>query len=204
MERADKLPLELIQVDVKTSSPVPTSDFINVNVDSVATFQIGMRFLKDENGVVTNPNGIDENLIKAASSTFLNCSIQEISAKITEILQGSIREIVGKMKLVTMINDREAFNKLVMDKAEKDMNSIGCTIKTFNVQNFVDNDHVIENLGIDNIVAISKAAAISKANANKDIATAQAEAEKLPTMQRSRPRQKSPSRITTSPSSRLS
>ncbi|MCQ2210269.1 MAG: flotillin family protein [Paludibacteraceae bacterium] len=179
LERADKLPLELIQVNVETSSAIPTSDFINVRVDSVATFQIGMRTVKDSHGMITNPNGVDESLIRAAASAFLNCDISDISGKVTEILQGSIREIVGKMELVKMINDRETFNKLVMENAEKDLNSIGCTIKTFNVQNFTDNDHVIENLGIDNIVAISKSAAISKANANKDIATAQAEADKL-------------------------
>ena len=32
-ERVDKLKLQLIAVDVKTSSAVPTADYININVD---------------------------------------------------------------------------------------------------------------------------------------------------------------------------
>ena len=33
-ERVDKLKLQLIAVDVKTSSAVPTADYININVDA--------------------------------------------------------------------------------------------------------------------------------------------------------------------------
>ena len=36
-ERADHLSLQLIQIDVKTGSPVPTKDYINVSVDAVVT-----------------------------------------------------------------------------------------------------------------------------------------------------------------------
>ena len=34
-ERVDKLKLQLIAVDVKTSSAVPTADYININVDYI-------------------------------------------------------------------------------------------------------------------------------------------------------------------------
>jgi flotillin len=48
----------------------------------------------------------------------------------------------------------------------------------FNIQNFSDSNHVIENLGIDNISQISKEAAIAKANAERDVSIARAEAAK--------------------------
>ena len=54
-ERVDKLTLELIQIDIKTNN-VPTSDFINVNVDAVANVRI--------------PN--NEELIRVAARHFLN------------------------------------------------------------------------------------------------------------------------------------
>lgn len=55
---------------------------------------------------------------------------------------------------------------------------MGLEIKTFNVQNFFDDNGVIENLGVDNVVQISKNAAVSKANAEKEIAVAKAVAAK--------------------------
>ena len=45
-------------------------------------------------------------------------------------------------------------------------------------QNFVDGNGVIENLGVDNIVKIQKSAAISRAESEKEIAMAQANARK--------------------------
>jgi flotillin len=55
---------------------------------------------------------------------------------------------------------------------------MGLDIISFNVQNFVDGNEVIENLGIDNIVKIKKAAAIARAESERDIKVAQANADK--------------------------
>lgn len=41
LQRLDKLPLNLIQVDIKTPDAVPTSEFINIFVDGVANIKIG-------------------------------------------------------------------------------------------------------------------------------------------------------------------
>ena len=35
LEKKDELSLQIIPIDVKTSSPVPTADYININVDAV-------------------------------------------------------------------------------------------------------------------------------------------------------------------------
>ena len=51
-------------------------------------------------------------------------------------------------------------------------------VQTFNIQNFEDANGVIENLGVDKTSAIRKAAAISKANAERDISVAQSQAKK--------------------------
>ena len=40
IERLDKLSLDVMQVDVKTSEAVPTNEFINVTVDGVANIKI--------------------------------------------------------------------------------------------------------------------------------------------------------------------
>lgn len=73
-----------------------------------------------------------------------------------EVLEGNVREIVGKMKLEEMVSDRQKFANLVKENAEPDLAAMGLDIISFNVQNFVDGNEVIENLGIDNIVKIKR------------------------------------------------
>ena len=82
------------------------------------------------------------------------------------------------MKLEEMVSDRQKFATLVKENAEPDLAAMGLDIISFNVQNFVDGNEVIENLGIDNIVKIKKAAAIARAESERDIKVAQAAADK--------------------------
>jgi isopentenyl diphosphate isomerase/L-lactate dehydrogenase-like FMN-dependent dehydrogenase len=57
------------------------------------------------------------------------------------------------------------------------MAKMGIEVVNFNIQSFADDNHVIENLGIDNISQISKDAAIAKANADRDVTIAKSLAE---------------------------
>ncbi|MCQ2521686.1 MAG: flotillin family protein [Lachnospiraceae bacterium] len=161
-EKKDVLNLQLIPIDVKTSSAVPTADYINISVDAAVNVQIG--------------NSSD--MIEKASRNFLNKKTDYIAHVAREVLEGNMREIVGQMRLEDMVSDRQKFAQLVKDNAEPDLAGMGLQIISFNVQNFVDNDHVIENLGVDNVVKISKAAAISRAESERDIAIAKAQADK--------------------------
>lgn len=158
LERVDNLNLKLISVDVKTSSAVPTADYININVDSVVNIQVSK----------------DESLILLAERNFLNKDSTYIAKVAQEVLEGNMREIVGKMTLEEMVSDRQKFAELVKENAGPDLAAMGLDIISFNVQNFIDENRVIENLGVDNIVKIQKKAAISKAESERDIAQAQA------------------------------
>jgi len=40
LERIDKVSLQLIPIDVKTSSAVPTADYINIRVDAVVNVKV--------------------------------------------------------------------------------------------------------------------------------------------------------------------
>lgn len=162
LERKDELNLQLIQIDVRTSSAVPTADYININVDAVVNVKI------DNN--TTN--------INLAAQNFLNKPTDYIAKVAEEVLEGSMREIVGKMTLQDMVSNRQKFADYVREDAAPDLANMGLTIISFNVQNFTDGQGVIENLGVDNIAQISKNAAIAKANAEKEMAVARAQAEK--------------------------
>ena len=161
-ERRDKLNLRLIPIDVKTSNAVPTADYININVDATVNIKISN----------------DPEKLRLAAENFLNKNTEYIAGVAREVLEGNVREIVGKMKLEEMVSDRQKFANLVKENAEPDLAAMGLDIISFNVQNFVDGNEVIENLGIDNIVKIKKSAAIARAESERDIKVAQAAADK--------------------------
>lgn len=161
-ERLDKLNLRLIPIDVKTSNAVPTADYININVDATVNIKVSN----------------DSAKLLLAAENFLNKPTEYIAGVAREVLEGNVREIVGKMKLEEMVSDRQKFANLVKENAEPDLAAMGLDIISFNVQNFVDGNEVIENLGIDNIVKIKKSAAIARAESERDIKVAQAAADK--------------------------
>lgn len=161
-ERLDKLNLRLIPIDVKTSNAVPTADYININVDATVNIKVSN----------------DPEKLRLAAENFLNKNTEYIASVAREVLEGNVREIVGKMQLEEMVSDRQKFAFLVKENAEPDLAAMGLDIISFNVQNFVDGNEVIENLGIDNIVRIKKSAAIARAESERDIKVAQASADK--------------------------
>ncbi len=160
-EKKDELSLQLIPIDVKTSNAVPTADYININVDAAVNIKISDKPEK----------------LNLAAQNFLNKNTDYVAQVAREVLEGNMREIVGRMNLEEMVSDRQKFANLVKENAEPDLGEMGLDIVSFNVQNFVDENGVIENLGVDNIVKIQKNAAISRAESEKEIAKAKANAE---------------------------
>ena len=158
-ERVDKLALGAVQIDVKTKTAVPTAEYINVKVDST----VSVRVCKDPE------------MIALASQNFLNVDRETIASKINDLLEGNIREIVGAMRLTEMVSDRKAFSDKVQNNVVPDLARFGLELVSFNVQNFFDENGVIENLGIDNVEQIRKNAAIAKSDAQREIAIAEAE-----------------------------
>ena len=158
-ERVDKLPLGAIQIDVKTRTAVPTAEYINVKVDSTVAVRVGR----------------DAEMIAVASQNFLNVNRDTVAAKINDLLEGNVREIVGQMKLTEMVSDRKAFSDKVQANVVPDLARFGLELVSFNVQNFSDENGVIDNLGIDNVEQIRKNAAIAKSDAQREVAIAEAE-----------------------------
>ena len=159
-ERIDKLPLELIPVDIQVDS-VPSLDFININATAAANIQISK----------------DPEFIEKAIQNFLNLKPEDIRDIARETLESNTREIIGQMELKAFVNKKDEFSKKVQENVVADMKQMGLTILNFNVKDFDDNNDAIVNLGIDNLAQIQKDAAISKANAERDVMIAQAKAD---------------------------
>ncbi|MGC6174210.1 SPFH domain-containing protein [Lacrimispora sp. 38-1] len=162
LERIDRLSLKLIPIDVKTSNAVPTADYINIQVDAAVNVKISS----------------EPGKLSLAAQNFLNQNSEYIGSVAREVLEGNMREIVGRMRLEEMVSDRMKFAELVKENAMPDLAAMGLDIVSFNVQNFSDANGVIDDLGIDNISQIKKKAAIAKAEADKEIAIAKASADK--------------------------
>ena len=159
-ERKDELYLGQISVDIVTSEPVPTNDFINVNIDGIAKVRVS-----------PNSEGI-----QLAAKNFLNMSPEDIAEQLESTLQGNMREIVGTLDLKSLNTDRENFSKKVFDSAVPDMKKLGIEILSFNIQNINDNEGLIADLGADNTAAIQKNAKMTKINADKEVAICDAKA----------------------------
>ena len=161
-EQLDKLYLGQITVDIKTDEYIPTNDFINVMVDAVAKVRVAD----------------DPAMLKLAMRNFLNKNSAKIAADLQDSLQGNMREIIGTLTLRAINTDRDSFSDQVMAKASKDMEKLGIEILSCNIQNVTDEHGLIQDLGMDNTSKIRKDASIAKAEAERDIAIAQAAADK--------------------------
>lgn len=161
LERIDKLYLKQVTVDIKAKN-VPTSDFININVDAVAKVRICA----------------ESEMLSAAMRNFLNKKPDTIISDLQDSLQGNMREIIGTMSLKDVSQNRDEFGNQVHTKASCDMNKLGIEILTCNVQSVEDESGLIRDLGMNNTYQIKKDADIAKAHAQRDIAIRQAEADK--------------------------
>ena len=94
LERVDKVFLGQTSVDIKTSVPVPTNDFISVMVDAVAKIR-----------VINTPDGI-----RLAAKNFLNMTERDIANQVKDSLEGNMREIIGTLDLKSLNIDRDGFS----------------------------------------------------------------------------------------------
>ena len=161
LQRIDKLSLRVFQVDIKTDEAIPTSNFINIRVDGVANLKISS----------------DPELLDRAAEAILNMNEADLIKQVQQVLQGNMREIVGTVDIKRLVQDRQGVANSVKENVVPDMAKMGIEVVNFNIQSFSDDNHVIENLGIDNIAQISKDAAIAKANADRDVTIAKSQAE---------------------------
>lgn len=161
-ERLDKLSLKQVTVDIKTDGFIPTLDFINIQVDAVAKVKIS----------------IDPEMIVLAMKNFLNKQSDDIIMDLQDSLQGNMREIIGTLSLKDISTNRDEFGNQVQEKASTDMRKLGIEIISCNIQNVEDESGLIRDMGMDNTAKIRKDAAIAKAEADRDIAIRQADADK--------------------------
>ncbi len=161
LERKDNLIVKQISIDIKTNGFIPTKDFIGVDIDAIAKVRVNT----------------DREGIQLAMKNFLNMKEEQIALALTDSLQGNMREIIGTVELKELCTDRKKFGDEVQNKAQQDMNALGISIISCNIQKIEDEKCLIVALGQDNMSKIQKDASIAKAQAERDVAIARAEAD---------------------------
>ena len=79
IERMDKLSLDVMQVDIKTSEAIPTNEFINVTVDGVANIKISS----------------DPVLLEKAAEALLGMDQRQLIFLVTQVLEGMLQVFQG-------------------------------------------------------------------------------------------------------------
>ena len=191
IQRYDKIIMKILKLDVKTPpTGVKTSEGVPLWIDSVVTVQ-----------VYSNASTITENEVKeagckdrdefihtrqrAAISNFLGAKEADFNDKVNDILQGNLREIVAEMTVMDVLTKRKEFAVRVMENAKPDLAKVGLEVVTFNIQDVQDavdgcgkKHGVVEAIGTQREMEITREAEVAKANARRDIEIAQAEAER--------------------------
>jgi len=163
LERVDKLNLGIMQVDIRTTQPVPSQEYISVMVDGVANIKIGS----------------DDVSIATAAEQFLNWKPSDIAAIAQQVLEGNMREIIGRMTIADLVQNRDKFATETSRAAAADMANMGLEIINITIQNFADQDGVVETMATKNIVEKERDARIAKAEAEQQGHKAKVEADAL-------------------------
>lgn len=149
IQKASRLSLEAMQLPVTVRS-VPTSNKVPITVGATANVRIG--------------NTIEE--INAAATRFLSWSDTALVQSINEILEGSLRAIIGTMTVERIIEDRTEFTKQVQAVAAEDLKSMGLVIDVMNVKEITDEQEYIFNLGVPRVQEVRREAETARFGAD--------------------------------------
>ena len=162
INRVGKLKLTARQIGVQLTDAV-TSQGIKVQVQGVATFKIGR----------------DVESLRNAAERFLDAKPEQVDSIVKNVLEGSLRSIVGTLTIEELIRDRQKLLQQVQDAAKGDLATSGLQIDAFTIQSFSDESSYIELLGKQSVATVSRDARMAQAATDQQAAVREAEAQQV-------------------------
>jgi flotillin len=162
LNRVGRLKLTARQINVQLSDAV-TSQGIKVQVQGVATFKIGR----------------DVESLRNAAERFLDAKPEQVDSIVKNVLEGSLRSIVGTLTIEELIRDRQKLLQQVQDAAKGDLATSGLQIDAFTIQSFSDESNYIELLGQQSVSTVTRDARMVKASTDQEAAVREAEAQQI-------------------------
>jgi flotillin len=162
LNRIGRLKLTARQINVQLSDAV-TSQGIKVQVQGVATFKIGR----------------DVESLRNAAERFLDSKPEQVDSIVKNVLEGSLRSIVGTLTIEELIRDRQKLLQQVQDAAKGDLATSGLQIDAFTIQSFSDESNYIELLGQQSVSTVTRDARMVKATTDQEAAVREAESQQI-------------------------
>ncbi|GAC1505718.1 MAG: hypothetical protein NVS1B3_04360 [Candidatus Dormibacteraceae bacterium] len=162
LNRVGRLKLTARQINVQLSDAV-TSQGIKVQVQGVATFKIGR----------------DVESLRNAAERFLDAKPEQVDSIVKNVLEGSLRSIVGTLTIEELIRDRQKLLQQVQDAAKGDLATSGLQIDAFTIQSFSDESNYIELLGQQSVSTVTRDARMVKATTDQEAAVREAESQQI-------------------------
>jgi flotillin len=162
IHKVGKLKLTARQINVNLADAV-TRQGIKVAVQGVATFKIGA----------------DDESIRNAAERFLESQEEAVDSIVKNVLEGSLRSIVGTLTVEELNLDRMKFQQAVQDAAKGDLATSGLQIDSFTIQAIRDESGYMELIGQQETARRERDARMAKASADQEAAVREAEAEQI-------------------------
>ena len=118
-------------------------------------------------GIVNVKIADDEDAIRQAAQRFLD-SQARVPDIVRNVMEGSLRTIIGQLTVEELIRDRELFASRVQDVANADLQGTGLAIDVFTIQSISDSEQYIENLGRRAAALVKRDAEIAEADAQRE------------------------------------
>lgn len=126
-------------------------------------------------GIVNVKIADDENAIRQAAQRFLDTQ-KGIPEIVRNVMEGSLRTIIGQLTVEQLIRDREVFASRVQAVANADLDGTGLAIDVFTIQSITDTEQYIENLGRKAASEVRRDAEIAEAETSRAAREKQEEA----------------------------
>ncbi|HKG19962.1 MAG TPA: SPFH domain-containing protein, partial [Candidatus Limnocylindrales bacterium] len=160
--KVGKLKLTARQINVNLADAVSRQG-IKVAVQGVATFKIGA----------------DDESIRNAAERFLDAQEEQVDSIVKNVLEGSLRSIVGTLTIEELNLDRQKFQQAVQDAAKGDLATSGLQIDSFTIQAIRDESGYMELIGQQETARRERDARMAKAGADQEAAVREAEANQI-------------------------
>ncbi len=118
-------------------------------------------------GIVNVKIADDEDSIRQAAQRFLD-NQKGIPEIVRNVMEGSLRTIIGQLTVEQLIRDREVFAARVQEVANGDLEGTGLAIDVFTIQSITDSEQYIVNLGRKAAAEVRRDAEVAEADANRE------------------------------------
>jgi len=109
----------------------------------------------------------DYQSIANAARRFLDQE-EQMDVKVHNVFAGHLRAIVGTMTVEGLIRNQDTLTRVTRESAASEMQRLGLTIDSLQIQEIVDNTGYIENVSMPEAARVAKEARIAQSQADRE------------------------------------